>query len=124
MVLPHEHEGDLPEKDCKLHNDEGAGLPCFSRKVRESVRWHWANPGRRPRKRRWWCIACNYQNVQDREGFIQSWSWRNEQLGNGTHFRGIKDFAVNQFHWPRRVQFPPGELEAMAWPEADGDNIP
>ena len=111
--LPKSHQYAL------LINDDGARLPCFSREVRESVRWHYDHPGQRPRTTRYWCLACNYQNVQDREDFIRSWSWKNQQLGNDRHYRTIKDFAVDQFHWPRHVEFPPHKLETMAWPEAD-----
>ena len=130
---PHEYEEGLPpwqEGFPKSHqyalliNANGSRLPCFSREVRESVRWHNDHPGQRPRTTRWWCIACNYQNVQDREEFIEPWSWKNEQLGNDSSFRGVKDFVVNQFFWPRHVEFPPHELETMAWPETDGDNTP
>ena len=122
--LPPWHAG-LPKSHqyALLINDDGASLPCFSREVRESVRWHNDHPGQRPRSTRWWCIPCNYQNVQDREDFIHSWSWRNRQLGNGKHFRTIKDFAVDQFHWPRHVEFPPYELATMVWPETKDETI-
>ena len=111
--LPRSHEYAL------LNDEHGAGLPCFSHEVRASVRWHLDHPGQRPRTTRWWCLACNYQNDQERYDFVQNWSWRNRQMGNGIHYRTVEEYAVNQFHWPRHVEFPPAELATMVWPEAD-----
>ena len=124
-LMPPSYELGLPEWNEKLPRSHKyallgkPSLPCFPRGVRESVRWHLDNPGKRPRTTRWWCIACNYQNVQDRLDFQANWSWRNRQEGNGMYYRTIEELAVNQFFWPRHVEFPPSELATMVWPEAD-----
>ena len=124
-LMPPEYELGLPEWKEKLprsHKYALLGLPrlsCFPRGVRESVRWHLENPGKRPRTTRWWCIACNYQNDNDRFDFQANWSWRNRQEGHGRYYRTIQELAVNQFFWPRHVEYPSSDLVAMAWPEAD-----
>ena len=111
-------EKGLPRShDYALMLKHGTGLPCFSSAVRASVRWHLDHPGQRPRSTRWWCLACSYQNDQERYDFTQNWQWRNRQEGNGIHYRTIEEYAVNQFHWPRHVEFPQERLATMHWPE-------
>ena len=114
--LPRSHEYALIPLD-----EDGAGLPCFPHEVRTSVRWHLDHPGQRPRSTRWSCISCNLQDAQERIDFVENWKWRNKQAGNGTHYRTVEPKAVNQFHWPRHVEFPPTKLANLSWPPQEDE---
>ena len=102
-----------------LDNSDGAGLSCYGRKTRTSVRWHFNNPEGAPRSTRWWCFLCTSQDDKSREDFIYGWEHRNYRDGYSLLHRSIKDMAVNQFNWPRHVEFPKRELWTMVWPELD-----